>query len=232
MPTAPMSSQENTSPSTAVRVVLRPIGSPLTVGLSGLGIASLVESGFALGWVAAGEAREVGAILIAVPFVLQLLACIFSYLARDGAAGAAVGVLSTTWLALGTVHLIADSRARSGALGLLLVASGCALAVSASSVLRANRLAGAVFMLAALRFALAGVYELGAGGPWNDVAAIVGLAISGAVAYAVLAFELEGQQRRPVLPTFRHGRGRVQDGAAPGGEFDALVREPGVRQTS
>jgi hypothetical protein len=36
---------------TPVRVVLRPIGSPLTIGRSGGAIASLVESRLDLGWV-------------------------------------------------------------------------------------------------------------------------------------------------------------------------------------
>jgi hypothetical protein len=33
------------------RVFLRPIGSPLTIGLSGLAVASLVASGLALRWI-------------------------------------------------------------------------------------------------------------------------------------------------------------------------------------
>ena len=190
-----------------------------------------MESGLALGWIESSQALEVGVILIAVPFVLQLLACVFCYLARDGATGAAVGVLSTTWLGIGVLHLITPDTGRGGALGLLLLAAGFALAVSASSVSRANGLAGFVFLLAALRFALAGVYDAGGSQTWSHVAALVGLAVSGAAAYAVLAFELEGQQRRPVLPTFRHGRGRVSAGES-SDALEAIMREPGVRQTS
>lgn len=231
MNTPETSFEVNGSSSTPVRVVLRPVGPPLTVGLSGLGIASLVESGLGLGWIASSQAREVGVVLIAVPFVLQLLACVFCYLARDGATGAAVGVLSTTWLGIGVLHLIAGGTGRGGAMGLLLLAAGFALAVSASSVARANRLAGLVFLLAALRFALAGVYDLGGSDTWSHVAAVVGLVVSGAAAYAVLAFELEGQQRHPVLPTFRHERGRVSAGES-GDALKAIMREPGVRETS
>jgi hypothetical protein len=42
--------------STPVRIVLRPIGLPLAIGMSGLAIASLVESGMDLGWVRAVRA--------------------------------------------------------------------------------------------------------------------------------------------------------------------------------
>ena len=52
-------------------IFLRPIGSPLTVGMSGLAIASLVQAGFDLHWVASSQARAVGVILRAAPFVLQ-----------------------------------------------------------------------------------------------------------------------------------------------------------------
>ena len=37
------------------RIFLRPLGSPLTVGMSGLAIASLVQSGRDLNWVATDQ---------------------------------------------------------------------------------------------------------------------------------------------------------------------------------
>ena len=52
------------------RVFLRPIGSPLTLA-SALAIASLVQSGLDLHWVAKSQSLEVGLILLAVPFVMQ-----------------------------------------------------------------------------------------------------------------------------------------------------------------
>ena len=75
----------------AARVYLRPLGVPLPLGVSGLAIATLVNSGLELHWVGSSQTLEVGVILATVPFALQLIACVFSYLARDGAAGAALG---------------------------------------------------------------------------------------------------------------------------------------------
>jgi uncharacterized protein len=206
------------------RIFLRPIGSPLTIGMSGLAIASLVQSGLDLGWIAKSQTAQVGLVLIAVPFVLQLLASIFSYLARDGAAGATVGLLSTTWLAMGLMHL-ASPAGTSGALGLLLVSAGGVLALSATAVASGKPLIGFTFAAAAARFVLAGIYELGASSSWQNAAGIVGLVVCGSAAYCVLAFELEGQQLKPVLPTFRRGRGDLSPS-------DDVVREAGVRQTS
>lgn len=116
------------------RVVLRPLGSPLTIGMSGLAVASLVQSGLDLHWIASDQVHSVGLILISVPFLLQTIACVFSYLARDGATGATVGVLSASWLAAGLVHLTSVPGSRSGALGLMLLAAGGMILLSSVAV--------------------------------------------------------------------------------------------------
>src|SRR5579875_1911458 len=154
----------------APRVFLRPIGSPLTIGMAGLTIASLVQSGLDLHWLAVTQGHDVGLILISVPFLLQLLACVFSYLARDGATGAALGVLSVSWLALGLVHLTSAPGSRSGALGLMLLAAGAMLCLSAIAAASSKPLPGTVFTLAGVRFLVAGIYELGAATVWQHAA--------------------------------------------------------------
>jgi hypothetical protein len=214
------------------QIFLRPIGSPLTIGMAGLAIGSLLQSGFDLHWIAKTQRHEVGLILLTVPFVLQLLACVFSYLARDAAAGAALGVLATTWGAIAVIHLVAAPGSRSGPEGLLLVAVGGLLALTSIAIGPAKPLPAVVFLLAALRFALAGIYQLGAAPAWRDAAGIDGLVVLGLAAYCVLAFEVEGQRRRPVLPTFRRGIARLDRGAELGIDPPVLAREPGVRDTT
>jgi succinate-acetate transporter protein len=213
------------------QVFLRPIGSPLTLGMSGLAVGSLVESGLDLGWITKGETAQVGIVLLTVPFVLQLVACVFSFFARDGAAAACTGLLSATWLAYGLLHLV-SAGATSDALGLLLLAAGGVLALSAVAVSVGKPLPGAVFALASLRFLVSGVYELSGNGSWQNAAGVTGLVVCGLAAYCVLAFELEGQLRRPVLPTFRRGRGERSLNDGWNGQLDGIANEPGVRQTS
>jgi succinate-acetate transporter protein len=200
--------------------------------MSALGIGSLVQSGFDLHWVAGDQGVHVGLILLAVPFVLQVIASVLSYLARDGASGAALGVLATSWLAIGLVHITSTGTARSGALGLMLLASACMLFMATVSVSIAKPLAGIVFLTTSVRFALGGIYELGAARAWGDAAGIVGLVVTGLAAYCALAFELEGQQRKPILPTFRRGRGLAAVRGAPGDAVDDVLHDPGVRQTT
>ena len=218
--------------SPAPRIFLRPIGSPLTLGTSGLAIASVVQSGLDLHWLALDQTHDVGLILVTVPFVLQIIACVFSYLARDGAAGAAVGVLSAGWLAMGLIQVTSVPGTRSGALGLMLLAAGAVLLASSLAVGVSKPLAGAVFMLAALRFITGGLYELGGSSFWQDAGGIIGLGVVGIAVYCVLAFELEGQHHRTVLPTFRanSGTAAIRDGFT--AQVDEVEHEAGVRLTT
>jgi hypothetical protein len=216
----------------SAHIFLRPIGSPLTIAMAGLAVGSLVQAGLDLRWVGVAETTQVGLILLAVPFALQLLACVFSYLARDGAAGAAIGVLASTWAAMGLVHIVSTPGSRSGALGLLLLAAAAMLALSTIAVSAAKPLPALVFLANAVRFGLAGIYELGAGTFWRDAAGICSLVVLGLAGYCVLAFELEDQRRKPLLPTFRRGRGAaaMSDGAQL--QLDGLAHEAGVRPTT
>lgn len=214
------------------QIFLRPIGSPLALGMSGLVIASLVESGLDLHWLAANQTAEVGLILVAVPFLLQGLASVLSFLARDGASGAAVGVLATSWLAIGLVHITSPGGQRPGALGLMLLASSATLVFSSLVIDNAKPLLGGVFAMASIRFVMAGIYELGAPSAWRDASGIAGLAVVCGAWYCVLAFELEAQEHRTVLPTFRRGRGRAALTGAADVAMDDVVHEPGVRQTT
>src|SRR5690349_6656514 len=96
--------------------------------MAGLAIASLVQSGYDLHWIARGQGLEVGLVLLAVPFFLQFLASVLSYLARDGTTGTPVGVLSASWLAIALIHIVrcggnpvpARRRLRVGCISILL----------------------------------------------------------------------------------------------------------------
>jgi hypothetical protein len=215
-----------------VRVFLRPLGSPLTIGMSGLAIASLVQSGLDLHWVALTQTRAAGLILLSVPFVLQLLSSVFCYLARDGAAGAAIGVLAGSWLGMGLLHVASAPGSRSGALGLMLLAAGSMIALSSLAIGLGKPIAGATFALEGVRFILAGVYELGATGAWQDAAGIIGLVVVALAGYNVVAFELEGVKRHAVLPTFRRGRALAAVSGPPPEQVADLTAEPGVRETT
>jgi succinate-acetate transporter protein len=115
---------------------------------------------------------------------------------------------------------------------LLLLVAGGVIVLSALSVMLPKPLPGTVFGLAGIRFIVTGIYLLGASGGWRHAAGIIGLVVAGAAAYSVLAFELEGEQHRPILPTFRRGRGRAAVLGEPPVQVDGVSGEAGVRQTT
>jgi succinate-acetate transporter protein len=218
-------------PELSSRIYLRPLGTPITIGMSGLAIASLVEGGLELGWISADQTPFAGLILIAVPFMLQLLSSIFSYLARDGATGTTVGILAVTWLAVGVVQVTSPSTV-SGALGLMLVTSGGLLVLSCMSVAVTKPLAAATFLATAARFVLVGIYQLGAGEGVRDAGGVIGLVVTGLAAYSVLAFELEDVAQRAVLPTLRRGRGRGAVSEKASDPVAGVTLEAGVRRVT
>jgi len=213
-------------------VFLRPIGSPLTLGMSGLAIASFVQSGLDLGWVSTDQAPYVGMVMLGVAFFLQFLAAVLAFLARDGAAGATLGILATTWLAVGLVEITSVNGQPSGGLGLALLAAGTLLPASAIAVSLAKPLAGVLFAVAGVRFVLTGSFELSENHSLQDIAGVLGLVIAALATYAVLAFELEGQKLRPVLPTFRRGRGERAIAGDAAEQVTDMANEAGVRQTT
>jgi len=211
-------------------VSLRPIGSPMGLGFVGLATATLVVAGLQLGWVSADERTLVGALVIAFAVPLQLIASVLSFLGRDGTAGTGVGTLAATWLSIGVVLILSPPGSLSGALGLLLLASGTALILLAGLAGLSKLVPALVLLLAGTRFVLGGVYQLGAGAAWQDASAVVGLALSAAALYAAWAMELEDARGRTVAPLGRRGRGRDALDEPFAGQVEGLEHEAGVRK--
>jgi succinate-acetate transporter protein len=209
----------STRPGDGCIVVLRPIGSPTGLGLAGLVGGSLVASGVELGWLSPADRPHAALVFLAFSFPLQLVASILAFAARDGAVGTAMGLLSGTWLATALVWLTSAPAERSGALGLLLVAA-CGLLIAVAAAMATDKLAIAlVLAVEGARFALAGIYDLGASETWQDAAGVVGLLVVVLAGYSLLAAVLEDATRRTVLPLGRRHRAVTADPAG----------EPGVR---
>jgi succinate-acetate transporter protein len=180
------------------RIFLRPIGSPAALGLSGLVVASLVSSGLELGWLADTERHAVALALVGFAFPLQLVASLFAFVARDGAVGTALGVLSGAWLVNALVFLTSLPGTTTGALGLVLLAVAGLLGASAAAVAMTNRLSAAVFATASLRFALTGIYELSGTEFWQDAAAVVGLVLVALAGFAMATTVMRDAAAKPL----------------------------------
>jgi len=216
----------------AARIFLRPIANPFALGFVGLAVATLLVSGLELGWVSGAERTQTALLIIVFAPTVQLLACVFGFLARDAVAATALGVQGATWLAIGVSLLLSrpSSHGHSHELALLLFVSGTALFASATIAAHTKLVPALVVGLCGLRFVLTGVYKLGAGGgAWQHAAAWAGVALCGLALYAVLSLELEDIRHRTVLPTLRRHRGRrVLDPQLPE-QVREVAAEAGVR---
>src|SRR5579884_480126 len=109
----------------ASRVFLRPIANPFALGFVGLAVATILASGVELGWIPSSERVQTAVLIIAFAPVIQIVACVFGFLARDSVAATALGVLAASWLAVGVSLLLSkpSSHNQSHALALLLFVS-------------------------------------------------------------------------------------------------------------
>jgi succinate-acetate transporter protein len=212
-----------------VVITLRPIGSPTSLGLYGLGAASWTLAGLQLGWIPAQQGKSVALVLLGFAFVAQLLASVFGFLGRDGTVGTAMAVLSLTWLALGSILHSSPPGTTSKTLGLFLLFIATTMVLVSITAATSKRVLAAVFLLAALRFAATGGYELSGGTGWERLAGVLGLALVALALYTAFGAGLEDALGRTVLPLGRRGPGKVAtDGSLPE-QVSQVPTEPGVR---
>ncbi|MFS0703442.1 hypothetical protein AB6N23_02860 [Cellulomonas sp. 179-A 9B4 NHS] len=212
-----------------VRVVVRPIGTPLPLGFLGLFLATTAFAAVQLQWVPAEQGRVVALGVLASTVPVQLLASVLGFLARDPVAGTGMGVLAGTWGAVALATLTSPPGAVSAGLGVLLLAAGVAMLVPAAAA-STKLVAAAIMALAGVRFALTGVAELTGDRGWFTVAAVVGLALAALALYGAFGFELEDVRHRTVLPLGRRGAGQVALTGSADDELSTVAHEAGVRR--
>ncbi|MCU4183123.1 GPR1/FUN34/YaaH family transporter [Acidiferrimicrobium sp. IK] len=212
------------------RIMLRPIGSPLPLGMVGLGGASIVLTGDQLSWFPASQAHQVALVVILFAAPIQLLAAVFGFLGRDGAGGTGMALLGVSWLTVGGLTLSSPPGSRSQVLGLLLFFVSAALMVPATASALGKVAAAVAFVMAGARFALTGVYEWSGIIGWERASGWLGIALCVVALYNAFAFEVEDTKHRTILPVLRWGAGkRAMDGSVLA-EVEKVEQEAGVRE--
>lgn len=222
--------RQRDDPPFPTRVVLKPIGNPMPLGLLGLTIATLAVAGLDLGWVPTGEQHQVGLVLIFFAFPLQGLATIFGFLARDAVVASGFGVQSASWLTFGVLQLTSHPGSRSHLLALFLFAAAAAL-VSAVSVAAHSKLVPALVMAGTVvRFVLTGVYQWSGNHIWRHASGWEGVALAVLALYTAVALDIESAQMRTVLPLGRFGRGKQAVRGSADAQVSDVEHEAGVRE--
>jgi uncharacterized protein len=205
-----------------VRVVLRPVATPLPLGFLALVLATTVFSAVQLGWVAPDQGRIAAITAVAATVPLQFAVAVMGFLARDPVAVTGMGLLSGTWAVVGLATLTSVPGTVSPGLGVLLLAAGVGMLVPAAGAVSSKIAPALVMALAGCRFAVTGVYQLDGGATWKAAAGWTGLLLAVVALYTALALQLEAGGERTVLPVGRRGAGRLP-------EDPELLREPGAR---
>ncbi|MHB1497177.1 MAG: GPR1/FUN34/YaaH family transporter [Acidimicrobiales bacterium] len=217
-------------PVRATRVVLRPMANPLSLGFLGLAFATTLFSGLELGWVPASEGKILALAVLVFTVPVQFIACVFGFLTRDLVASSGMGVLAGTWASTALTTLVSPPGSTSPALGLVLVVSAAAVLMPATGAARSKLLAASVNIATALRWLVTAGFEFSDVTAWEVAAGWMGIALGVLALYASLAFEIEDQVRKTVLPTFRRKAGTTAMKGDLAAQVAAVANEAGVRK--
>jgi hypothetical protein len=214
------------------RVNLRPLATPLPLGLLGLALGSLMLSALQLGWISQTNTPQVGLVLLVFVTPVQVITALLSFYIRDVVMATALGLLAGSWASSGVLLLQSKPGGTSQTLGLLAIGVAVALLVPAIGVSFAKPVASVLVVVAACRFAATGIFELTDVDRWQTVGGVIGVVLMCTATYAALAFALEDARHHPVLPVSRRDTSSAAMSGSLAGQLEHLATEAGVRQES
>ena len=150
-------------PAAPVRIFVRPVGSALPLGIMSFSVGMLLLAALDDGWVAATQGKQVGLLLVAFVFPLELLASVFAFLARDTLGGTVLAFFAGSWVALGLVQLLSAPGTLSPAVGFYLLVFAAAAFLLAGAGALGKPLISVLLALSAARAVLSRLHELGHG---------------------------------------------------------------------
>jgi len=218
--------RENVPP---VRIVTRPIGSPLPLGFFAFGVGTLLLTGLQLGWVPMEGTRTIAVMLVAFVGPLEVLAGIIAYLARDAGSATALGILGAAWIGTGSALLATTPAQTSAALGFFLLIIAGVLVLLLIPAIPGKAYLAVVLALAVVRFALTGVYEMDMASWAREASGWLGVPLAAASAYGGLALLLEDAQKQTILPFARRGAAERAIEGGPEEQIAHIETEAGVR---
>ena len=212
------------------RVFLRPLANPLSLGFLGTFFASMLLVGNELSWVPLRETHKLALGILVFTVPLQFISCVYGFLARDTVCATGIGVQAGMWAMIGLDRLFSKPGSTTAALGLMLLMGAFAVVTPAIGAASSKVLAASVMFTTAVRWAVTAGYEFSGGGAWRTTSGAVGILLAVTALYASLAFEIENQRRRALLPTFRVGAGNTALDAPLRVQVDQVANEAGVRK--
>lgn len=190
---------------TRVRVVLRPYASALPLGLLSFAVGMVLIGGIGLHWISGHDVTSAGVVMAAFVAPLELVATVLALLGRDVGAATALGLFSTSWVAVGVLHVISPPGSTSPTGGLFLLAFALALVGPTAIALVVRPLLGVMLAISTLRAVIGGVYQFAGTSGWSVAEGVAALVLAAVAFYNGTAFLVEDALQRPLLPTGRRG---------------------------
>lgn len=225
-----ISQRFNEEPLAAVRIVVRPIGSPVPLGFFAFTFGTALASMLELGWLPRTELRDFAAIGLTCIMPLEVIASLFAFLARDGTGATLMGIFAASWTAKAVITLLAAPGSHSAVLGVFHLLLGLAALLLALAASQTKPFYTFILVLAAARFAFTGLHDLWPVRWLALVAGWCGAPIFVAGLYGSLALIVEDSTQRTVLPLFRRGKARAALEGDLREQLRRVANEAGVRQ--
>lgn len=213
-----------------VRVVLRPVASPLPLAFAAFGIGSLVFALQQLNVIKVHDAPSVDLLLTVFLAPLQLIAAFYAFWARETLAATGLSMLAVTWPATLLVSEKLPVGGTSPVLAAFYLGLGGFLLVLAAPGLIGKPLIGSLIVVAATRFLVSGLYEALHNTGLERAAGVLGLLITAIGAYGALALGLEDVKHATVLPVGRRGEALTAFEGDLATQSEPLEHEAGVRR--
>jgi succinate-acetate transporter protein len=232
LPTGPSTADTADTDSAArqVRIVLRPVASPLPLAFAAFGIGSCVFALQQLGVIAVAETPSVNLLLVVFLAPLQLIAAIYAFWSRETLAATGLALLALSWPASFAVSQGLAPGATSPVLGCFYVTIAGFLLLLSAPGLVGKPLIGSLIVVAAARFLLSGLFQLTDTIGIERAAGVLGLVITAIGAYGALALGLEDVKHQTVLPVGRRGEAKLAFEGDLGAQMEPLQHEAGVRR--
>jgi succinate-acetate transporter protein len=211
-----------------LRIMLRPIASPMPLGFYTVAIATVVVSALQLGIIPADERTEV-ALLIAPAFALQLIVGIACIAGRDAIAATLMASFAGTWLADSLFYLFGQPGTSPAQA--VFFFTFCVFIVMMAIVARPKAALFAVLVVAAPRFFVSGLAAASGNADVAKVAGAIGFLLAAVSLYTAFALLLEDVRGHTVLPIGRSGPAREAIEGPIESQLRGYEHMAGVRRT-
>jgi hypothetical protein len=222
-----------TSPAVALsppnlRIMLRPMASPMPLGFYTIAIANIMVSSLQLGIIGPGERRNV-ALIILPAFVLQLIVGIACIAARDAFAATLMTSVAGSWLADALIYLFGTPGSSVASAVFSFTFAGFVAMMATSA--RPKAALFAVLVTAVPRFVLSGLAAATGNEGLTRTAGVFGYLLAAVAIYTAWALLLEDVRGHTVLPVGRTGPARDAIEGSLAAQLTGYEHLAGIRRT-